>query len=61
MLVGKVGELWGDAERFAVARRGGVERLAVEDVGLDCPGDEGGDKDANCEGEADDVGVERCR
>ena len=61
MLVGLVGELWGDAKRFAAARRGGLERLAVEDVGLDCPGEEGGDEDAGCEGEDENLGVERDR
>ena len=59
MLVGQVGELGGDAERFAAAWRVEVEGLAVEDVDLDCPGEEGGEEDAGYEGEAEDVKVER--
>ena len=58
MLVGKVGELRGDAKRFATAWAGWVDGLAVEDVGLDGPGEEGGEEDAGCEGETEGVGVE---
>ena len=59
MLVREVGELGGDAERFAAAWDGEVERLAVEEVGLDCPGEEDGEEDAGYEGEAEDVKVEK--
>lgn len=58
MLAGEVGELRGDAERFAAAWGGWVLGSAVEDVGLDGPGEEGGEEDAGCEGEAEGVGVE---
>ena len=36
-----------------------MEGLAVEDVGLGGPGDEGGEEDAGCEGETEDVWFER--
>ena len=55
MLVGEVRELQGDAERPAAAWGGEVEGLAVEDVGLDSPGEDGEEEDAGREGEAEDI------
>ena len=32
----------------------------MEDLDLDCPGEDGGEEDAGCEGDAEDIKVERC-